>query len=86
MSEPNYTIKEIIEMQFNALRVDLQEIKGTLRDQNMQTELRFTKVEKDLEDLRTELARYKVIFGIGATVGASVLAFAINRFFNNFTL
>lgn len=81
MSDPNYTIKEIIELQFNALRVDLQEIKNTLKDQNLQTEKRFTKVEKELDDLRVELARYKVIWGIGATIGASLIAFFLNRFF-----
>jgi hypothetical protein len=80
MSEPNYTIKEIIELQFNTLRIDLQEIKTTLKDQNLQTERRFTKVEKELEDLKVEVARYKVIWGVGATIGASVIAFILNKF------
>jgi hypothetical protein len=80
MSEPNYTVKEIIELQFNALRLDLQEIKSTLKDQNLQTERRFTKVEKELEDLKLEVARYKVVWGVVATVGASVIAFTLNKF------
>lgn len=81
MTEPNYTIKEIIELQFNTLRVDLQEIKNTLKEQNLQTERRFTKIEKELEDLKVEVARYKVIWGVGATLGASLIAFFINRIF-----
>ena len=79
MNDPMYNIKEVIELQFKTLRDDLREIKDTLKDQNIQTEKRFSKVEKELDDLRVEMARYKVVWGIGATIGASLIAFFVNR-------
>lgn len=79
-SDPSYTIKEIIELQFNALRNDLQEIKNTLKDQTIQTEKRFAQIEQDIDDLRLESAKYKTIWGIGATIGASIVAVIVGRF------
>ena len=79
MNDPMYNIKEVMELQFGALRQDLLEIKTTLKDQNVQTEKRFSKIEKELDDLRVEMARYKVVWGIGATIGASLIAFFANR-------
>ena len=78
--DPSYTIKEIIELQFNALRNDLQEIKNTLKDQTIQTEKRFAQIEQDIDDLRLESAKYKTIWGIGATIGASIVAVIVGRF------
>lgn len=78
--EPTYSTKEIIELQFATVRSDLREIKDTLKAQNVQTELRFSKIEKDIDELRIESARYKTIWGIGATVGASVVAIITGRF------
>lgn len=78
--EPNYSIKEIIELQFSTLRLDLQDIKNTLKDQNIQTEKRFAQIEKDIDDLRLESAKYKTIWGIGATIGASIVAVIVGRF------
>lgn len=86
MAEVNYTVKEIIELQFNALRGDLSEIKNTLKDQNVQTEKRFTRIEHELDDIRQEQkaqaivqAKYNTIWGIGATIGASLFAYLTNR-------
>lgn len=80
MSEPTYSVKEIIELQFKNLSKEMTEIKDLLKDQNVQFEKRFASIEKDIDELRVDSARYKTIWGIGATVGASVIAFALNRF------
>ena len=79
--EPTYSIKEIMELQFKSMDHKLDTIFSTLKDQNVQTEKRFTQIEKDIDDLRMETARYKTIWGIGATVGASLIAFFANRIF-----
>lgn len=81
MTEPSYSLKEIIEIQFSTLRKDLQDIKITLDKQNDESERRFTKIEKELDELRLDNARYKLIWGIGATAGASLIAIAVNRIF-----
>lgn len=80
MTEPTYTVKEIIELQFRALGKDIQEIKNTLQKQNENTEARFNRIEQEIDELRVESARYKTIWGIGATLGASFVAFVLNRF------
>jgi len=81
MNEPSYSLKEIIEIQFSGLRKDLQDIKITLDKQNIETERRFSTIEKELDELRLDNARYKLIWGVGATVGASLIAIAANRIF-----
>jgi len=81
MNEPSYSLKEIIEIQFSTLRKDLQDIKTTLEKQNDESERRFTKIEKELDELRLDNARYKLIWGVGATLGASLIAIAANRIF-----
>lgn len=80
MAEPMYSVKEIIELQFKNLSKEMTEIKDLLKDQNVQFEKRFASIEKDIDELHVDSARYKTIWGIGATVGASVIAFALNRF------
>ena len=79
--EPTYTIKEIMELQFKGIDHKLDAIVSTLKDQNIQTEKRFTQIEKDIDDLRLESARYKTVWGIGATIGASMVAFLLNKIF-----
>lgn len=79
--EPSYTIKEIMELQFKSIDHKMDSILATLRDQNIHTEKRFSQIEKDIDDLRMESARYKTVWGIGATVGASLIAFFANRIF-----
>jgi len=81
MNEPSYSLKEIIEIQFSTLRKDLQDIKNTLEKQDVETERRFSNIEKDIDELRLDNARYKLIWGIGATAGASLIAIAANRIF-----
>lgn len=79
--EPSYTIKEIMELQFKGIDHKMDSILSTLKDQNIQIEKRFAQVEKDINDLRLENAKYKVIWGIGATIGATLITFLINRIF-----
>lgn len=88
MSEPNYTLKEILELQYKNLDLKLDDIRATLREQNVQTEKQFNrldgeinKLENKISQLEQEQARYKVIWGIGATISASLIAFFMNRIF-----
>jgi predicted nuclease with TOPRIM domain len=87
MNEPNYTVKEIMELQFKGLDAKLDDIRHTLKDQNIQTEKRFLRLDAEVSDLRKEIqelkqenARYKVMWGVGATIGASMIAVFVNRF------
>ena len=79
--EPSYTIKEIMELQFKGIDHKMDAILATLKDQNIQTEKRFTQIEKDIDELRLESARYKPVWGIGATIGATLIAFVLNKIF-----
>jgi len=81
MTEPTYSVKEIIELQFRNLSKEMTEIKNLLKDQNVQFEKRFAQIEKDIDDLRIDNARYKMIIGIGATIGASAITFVLNKLF-----
>lgn len=88
MTEPTYSIKEIMELQFKGIDHKLDSISATLKDQTIQTEKRFAQMEAKLDEIekeqalqKTEQAKYKVIWGIGATVGATIIAFGLNRIF-----
>lgn len=70
-----------MELQFKGIDHKLDSISNTLKDQNVQVEKRFAQIEKDIDELRLESARYKTIWGIGATVGASLIAFFANKIF-----
>lgn len=70
-----------MELQFKGIDHKMDSILSTLKDQNVQTEKRFAQIEKDIDDLRLESARYKTVWGIGATIGATIIAFALNRIF-----
>lgn len=88
MDQPTYTIKEIIEIQFGALRKDIQAIQEMLKEQTSQTDKQFARLDKEIFDLKNQVselqkdnARYKAIWGIGATIGASLVAFLLNKIF-----
>ena len=81
MTEPTYTLKEIIELQFSNQAKELVDIKNLLKDQNIQFEKRFASIEKDIDELRMDNARYKMIIGVGATIGATIFTFLLNRIF-----
>lgn len=88
MDQPTYTIKEIIEIQFGALRKDIQAIQDMLKEQTNQTDKQYARLDKEVSDLKEQVsqlqsdnARYKAVWGIGATVGASLVAFFLNKIF-----
>lgn len=88
MTEPTYTIKEIMDIQFKGIDQKLDDIKATLREQNTQTEKRFSAIEKELDEIRVkqeaysiQQAKYNTIWGIGATIGASLVAIFANKIF-----
>ena len=79
MTDNLYSVKEIIEIQFRNQSKELMEIKQLLKDQNIQVEKRFKQIEKDIDNLRLDNARYKLIWGIGATLGATAFALLLNK-------
>jgi hypothetical protein len=88
MTEPTYNIKEIIDLQFKNLSREMGDIKRLLENQNVQTDKQFARLDAEMESIKKEVgelkqdnARYKTIWGIGATVGASLIAFFMNKIF-----
>jgi predicted nuclease with TOPRIM domain len=88
MSEPTYSVKEIIELQFRNLSKEMTEIKSLLEKQNTQVDKQFQRLDVEIKEIRdrvdqltTDNTRYKMIIGIGATAGASVITFFLNRIF-----
>ena len=88
MTEPTYSLKEIIELQFSNQAKELGDIKNLLKDQNVTFEKRFGTLESDIEMLRKEIeslkidnSRYKTVFlGAWGLVIASV-SFGLNKLF-----
>lgn len=87
-NETGYSIKEILELHFKALSESINGLKKAIEGQELKTEKRFIALDvemdglrKAISDLQTENARYKVILGIGATLGATVFTFLLNRIF-----
>jgi hypothetical protein len=86
--EPIYSIKEIMEIQFKGIDHKLDAIARALKDQNDQSDKQFARLDREIAGLKAEIellkdsnARYKVIWGIGATLGASLVAFGLNKVF-----
>lgn len=88
MTEPTYNIKDVIEIQFRNLSKEMTEIKSLLKDQNLQTEKQFARIDLEMKEIKDKVdvltadnTRYKLIIGIGATLGATVFTFLLNRIF-----
>ena len=88
MIEQTYSVKEIIELQFRNQSKELTEIKTLLEKQNIQVDKQFarldtkiTEIENELGILKQDNAKYKMIIGIGATIGASIITFGLNKIF-----
>ena len=88
MTEPTYNIKDVIEIQFRNLSKEMTEIKALLKDQNTQVEKQFARIDTEMKEIKDKVdvltadnARYKMIIGIGATVGATFFTFLLNRIF-----
>jgi hypothetical protein len=78
----DYTHKEILEFHFKRFDEKLDDIKATLKAQNVADEKRFEKIEIDIQDVRHDVAdlqnfrtRAMVLWG----VGIAVVTFAINK-------
>ena len=88
MNDPTYSIKEIIELQFINLSKEMTEIKQLLKEQNVQVDKRFATIEREIKDVRDDIdglkienSRYKLIFTVVGTLGASLFAFGLNKVF-----
>ena len=88
MTEPHYTIKEIMDIQFKGLDQKLDYIIQTQKDQTTNSLIRFTELESDVkkqEEKLTQLDKSVVkILAIGGTVWSAVTllgGFALNRIF-----
>jgi uncharacterized protein YlxW (UPF0749 family) len=92
MTEPTYSIKEIIEIQFQSVTEHLKRIEVVLKDQNTQTEKQFARLDKEIADLRTEVGNLKteqtknttkgnVIWGGLSVAGAFLISYIMNRIF-----
>lgn len=96
MSEPTYTIKEIMDIQFKGIdhKLDSQDKKtdliiATLREQNINSEKRYDDLEKKIEATNNKVAQQDQtitkVLAIGGTVWSLVTLFGgfiINRFFS----
>lgn len=79
----DYTNKEILDFHFKRFDEKLDDIKASLRDQNVNAEKRFMTLEteikgvqKDVSDLQSFRTRAMVIWGIAI----AVVTFAINKY------
>ena len=86
--EPSYTVAEILDIQFRAIEVKLDNITNSLKEQNTYFEKSITKLEREISEVREEIstlksdnAKYKTLLGIGATLGATIFTFLLNRIF-----
>ena len=87
-----YTLKEILEIQFTAvredIRVQLDGLRKAIESQELRTEKRFITLDSEIEGLRRQIgelrednARYKTIIALVSTIGATVFAFLLNKIF-----
>jgi hypothetical protein len=88
MTEQTYNIKDVIEIQFRNLSKEMTEIKALLKDQNTQVEKQFARIDIEMKEIKDKVdilsadnARYKLIIGVGATIGATVFTFLLNKIF-----
>jgi hypothetical protein len=67
MSEPQYTQREVMDFHFKRLDEKLDDIRATLRDQNVNSDIRFKEIEKDVDALKTFQTRALTIWAIVTT-------------------
>ncbi len=80
MNEPLYSVKEIMDIQFKGLDAKLDDIKHTLKEQNANSEIRFTRIEREIDDIKTQQAKVMTAWGIFSVLGATVFTFVLNKF------
>jgi hypothetical protein len=88
MTEPTYTIKEIMDIQFKGIDHKLDDIKNALKEQNLNSEKRFIALEADLKETQSRVEQQDKsitrIVTIGGTVWAAITlleGFILNRIF-----
>jgi hypothetical protein len=90
--EPTYSIKEIIEIQFQGVTEHLKRIEIVLKDQNLSAEKQFARLDKEIAELRVEIANLRdkqtqsttkgnVVWGGLSVAGAVVISYIMNRIF-----
>lgn len=79
MTEQIYSVKEIMDIQFKGLDAKLDDIKETLKQQNTNSEIRFTRIEREIDDIKTQQAKVMTAWGIFSALGATVFAFVLNK-------
>ena len=67
MSEPNYTQREVMDFHFKRLDEKLDDIRATLRDQNVNSDSRFKAIETDVMQLKTFQTRALTLWAILTT-------------------
>ncbi len=86
MSDLTYTVKEILDLQFKSQAKEFEEIKTMLAKQDANVERQFARLDNEIDSLRKEIenlkqdnAKAKVVWSVGATIGASLIAVVTNR-------
>ena len=79
MNDSTFTVKDMLDVQFKTLDAKLDDIKHTLKDQNVNAELRFSRIEREIDDIKTAQTKVMTVWGILSAVGATVFAFILNR-------
>lgn len=69
-----------MDIQFKGLDTKLDDIRNTLKDQNTNSEIRFTRIEKEIDDIKTQQAKVMTVWGIFSALGATIFAFILNKF------
>lgn len=69
----------MLEIQFKGVREDIRALQHSIEKQDKLYDARFSKLEQDILDLKTDNARYKVILAIGATIASIIGSVIINR-------
>lgn len=91
----SYSFKEILEAHFKNLADKILDLRQDIKDNSAQVDKQFARLDSEIDKLRIviseqslqiaalekENARFKVIWGLGATIGASLIAFFANKLF-----
>ena len=67
MSDPQYTQREVMDFHFKRLDEKLDDIRATLREQNVTSDIRFKNIENDVEQLKTFQTRALTVWAIVTT-------------------
>lgn len=78
----------MLELHFKNLSHEIQGLRNAIEGQELQTARRFLSLDVEIDKLRIEIselkqegARYKTVLAFGATLGATIFAFLLNKLF-----